>query len=489
MEVQMAREQEEEETSTILNDEDLMQIDSHRGNGDKKNNSRSATTSGGAARGVGKKRMSSRGGLRRGCGIGISVAIQGSIGSYSEKVAQYVFGKNRDINGIEMHPCSHFADVFLCLESGAVDFAIVPIENTLVGSFHAVYDGLRKYYRSVTIVREIGLHDSLCLLALPESDAAGINVIYSQQEILNQCPKFLEEKYPKAAQLTTSDSAVACEMLIRKELRNAAAVAPASVCDRWDLRLLDSGIEDDRNSVTRYLILCKNIEKGGEERKEEQEKRGEEEEDWDGEGDFIDYWINRQLRISKKGTCGMEEEEEEEEDEDEDQWGRREGGRKRRLSLQLQDDPINSSLEKSIDEIVAGEGSTGEDNGEGIVGLEGGGDCSTSLFKTSLGIGIKNCSGSLFRLIGTFSLRGINIFKVECRPTSRTSNLSSVSSSRNWEYFYYVDVAGHHERDPALQSALEMVREQSNNRVFVFGSYRCSYIVSGVLEGEGMDSS
>ncbi len=79
--------------------------------------------------------------------------------------------------------------------------------------------------------------------------------------------------------------------------------------------------------------------------------------------------------------------------------------------------------------------------------------------KTSLVLVLKNVAGSLHLALGSFANRGLNLTKLESRPSRRAA----------WEYVFYVDVEGHLQ-DPPLAEA---VRELAHHceQVRVLGSY------------------
>jgi chorismate mutase/prephenate dehydratase len=79
--------------------------------------------------------------------------------------------------------------------------------------------------------------------------------------------------------------------------------------------------------------------------------------------------------------------------------------------------------------------------------------------KTSVLLVTRDEPGILYRVLSAFAERGLNMTKIESRPSRR----------RPWEYVFFVDVDGH-ETDPAVAAALAAVREACES-VKVLGSY------------------
>jgi len=79
--------------------------------------------------------------------------------------------------------------------------------------------------------------------------------------------------------------------------------------------------------------------------------------------------------------------------------------------------------------------------------------------KTMLVMAVAHQPGSLYRALGAFAERDINITKLESRP----------SKNRPFEYVFYVDVAGHRD-DPDMRAALS---DLANHTTFlkVLGSF------------------
>lgn len=79
--------------------------------------------------------------------------------------------------------------------------------------------------------------------------------------------------------------------------------------------------------------------------------------------------------------------------------------------------------------------------------------------KTSLLFSIPHIPSSLYKTLKIFSETGINLTKIESRP----------SKGRPWEYFFFIDFEGHIE-DPAIENAISEMRK---NVIFMkfLGSY------------------
>jgi prephenate dehydratase len=85
-------------------------------------------------------------------------------------------------------------------------------------------------------------------------------------------------------------------------------------------------------------------------------------------------------------------------------------------------------------------------------------------FKTSIIFAGGNVTGFLFKALGCFSLRDINLSKIESRPVPKSP----------WQYYFYLDFGGKYD-DEVIVNALNNLREIANE-VKVLGSYKASKI-------------
>lgn len=93
-----------------------------------------------------------------------------------------------------------------------------------------------------------------------------------------------------------------------------------------------------------------------------------------------------------------------------------------------------------------------------IIG-RGGPEPPTGRDKTSLLLSIKDRVGALYDLLGVFKREGLNLTKIESRPTKKKA----------WEYVFFIDLAGH-AADAAVKRALSRLKDHCQV-VKVLGSY------------------
>jgi len=79
--------------------------------------------------------------------------------------------------------------------------------------------------------------------------------------------------------------------------------------------------------------------------------------------------------------------------------------------------------------------------------------------KTSLVVTLSDESGALLKALQPFATRGINLSKIESRP----------SRKKAWDYIFFIDLIGHYEDANVREAILEL--EQSCQFVKWLGSY------------------
>src|SRR4030043_198436 len=79
--------------------------------------------------------------------------------------------------------------------------------------------------------------------------------------------------------------------------------------------------------------------------------------------------------------------------------------------------------------------------------------------KTSLVFSFKNIPGALYACLGAFANRGVNLTKLESRP----------SKEKPWEYIFYVDFEGHIDDRVCPEALTEL--KQETDFIKILGSY------------------
>jgi prephenate dehydratase len=175
------------------------------------------------------------------------VSFQGERGAFSQVAVQQLLGPN-----VEVVPCQRFEEVFRTLAEGAVDAAVIPIENTLHGSVHENYDHLVNF--ELPIRAETNVRVSHSLIACPGVSFEQVRRVYSHPVALNQCTKFFHD-YPELERVPFYDTAGSVKMLMEQLPADAAAIASSVAADIYGATVLMTGIEDDPSNFTRFFLL------------------------------------------------------------------------------------------------------------------------------------------------------------------------------------------------------------------------------------------
>ncbi|MDP4038938.1 MAG: prephenate dehydratase [bacterium] len=176
------------------------------------------------------------------------ISIQGQKGSYHDIVCKYLFGKPAKI--LER---LNFKQVFDDIEKNKADYAIVAIENSLVGSINEVYDLLR--IKQHLIVGEHYEKVTLCLVSLPSANKKDITNVYSHPMALLQSESYLKRELPQADIHERHDTAESAVFVATQNDKTKAAIASRQAAKLYDLKILEEKIETDKDNYTRFIVL------------------------------------------------------------------------------------------------------------------------------------------------------------------------------------------------------------------------------------------
>ncbi len=175
----------------------------------------------------------------------IRVAYLGPQGTFSEQAVRRHFGQ-----AVQALPVPSIDEVFRSAESGAAQFAVVPAENSTDGVVGRTLDLLLT--TPLRICGEVDLRVRQNLLA-KRKGMKEIRRVYSHAQSLAQCNGWLNQNLPGVERAQVSSNAEAARRAAKE--KGAAAIAGEAAAALYGLRLLGSGIEDDPNNTTRFLVL------------------------------------------------------------------------------------------------------------------------------------------------------------------------------------------------------------------------------------------
>ena len=178
----------------------------------------------------------------------IRAAYQGERGAFSETAARRLLGAS--MTGV---PYQSFDAIFAAVRNGEADCCVAPIENSLAGSIHRNYDLVLE--SDLKIVGETNLRIVHHLIAPPDVEIGGLRRVYSHPVALAQCTRFFAAN-PALEPIAVHDTAGAARLVLERGRDDEAAIASADAASIYGGRVLASGIEDNPQNFTRFLLLA-----------------------------------------------------------------------------------------------------------------------------------------------------------------------------------------------------------------------------------------
>jgi prephenate dehydratase len=162
-------------------------------------------------------------------------------------------------DGGESVPFQSFPEAYEAVLSGALDAALLPIENSIEGSIGAVLD-LLVHRPGLRIRREVLLPVREMLLARAGTVLGDIRRVLSHPQPLGQCSRFLRERLPGAALEATRSTTEAAGKVAAGE-PGAAAICSRAAVERYGLAVLAEDIQDASETLTRFVLVAREDER------------------------------------------------------------------------------------------------------------------------------------------------------------------------------------------------------------------------------------
>jgi prephenate dehydratase len=176
----------------------------------------------------------------------------GPAGTFSEEAVRAAVPGE----GADLVPFPSIHEAVMAVHEGAVDRALVPIENSLEGGVNATLDALAADSRDVTIVGETVLAIRNCLIARDDLALEDIEAVISHPQPLGQCARFLHTELPQAAVRAATSTAEAVRQVAAAS-EPWAALGPRSAATLYGCRVLREGVEDEADNATRFVWLAR----------------------------------------------------------------------------------------------------------------------------------------------------------------------------------------------------------------------------------------
>ena len=180
----------------------------------------------------------------------MKIAIQGIEGAFHHLAAeQYFLG-----NALELVPCERFSDMPDTLLSGAVDYGVMAIENTIAGAILPNYALIDQY--KLDIIGECFLPINHQLMALYRTSIEEITAVYSHPMALLQCSNFFKQ-YPHIRLVEDTDTALVARRISQEKISGIAAIGAEIAADIYGLDILSKNIQTEKRNFTRFFIISK----------------------------------------------------------------------------------------------------------------------------------------------------------------------------------------------------------------------------------------
>lgn len=182
----------------------------------------------------------------------VSVAFLGDKGSYSYLASHRYFSRRAE--KIIESGCQSFAEIMQQVESGSVDYGMLPIENTSSGSINEVYDVLQ--HTNLSIVGEITQPIEHCLLTAVNTKLNKIKTIYAHGQPFTQCSNFLDKQNDIRIEYCES-TADAMAKVYELQDDTVAVIGSEEGGNLYQLHALEKSIANQTENHSRFILVSR----------------------------------------------------------------------------------------------------------------------------------------------------------------------------------------------------------------------------------------
>jgi prephenate dehydratase len=176
------------------------------------------------------------------------ISFQGVEGAYSHLAVQEFFPN------AEAVPCKTVELAIAAAESGDVDYAMIPIENSAAGRVADIHRLLPKSDLHINFEHFQKVEHKL--LIHPETEQAQIKKIISHEQALAQCSDKIQHLDYDI--LIGADTAGSAKYISEQKILDTAAIASSLAAKIYGLKTIDESFANSSNNITRFYVMSKN---------------------------------------------------------------------------------------------------------------------------------------------------------------------------------------------------------------------------------------
>jgi len=178
----------------------------------------------------------------------MKIAYQGIPGSYSESCAKKMYPDCETIS------CKTFDECFEKASQDNTVRSIIPESNKTTGNIGVEYL-IFKYRLNIYAEHFFPIRHNL--LGLNESNLNDIKDVYSHAQALSQSSNFIKKN--NLNENVRADTAGSAKYISDTNNKTKAAIASELSADIYNLKILKKDIQNEKNNVTRFLLMGKEI--------------------------------------------------------------------------------------------------------------------------------------------------------------------------------------------------------------------------------------
>lgn len=179
----------------------------------------------------------------------MKVGYFGPCGTFTHQAALEFFNEK------DIIPYDTIFHVLKAIESGELDYGVVPVENSTEGVVNATVDALI-FDLELYIQKILLLPIQQNLVVKENTDLSKLKAIYSHAHALAQCKHYLFEKYPNVPKIAAPSTAAAAKMVMESD-ECIASVSTAVAADVYNLKVAEAAIQDSKVNFTEFIVVSR----------------------------------------------------------------------------------------------------------------------------------------------------------------------------------------------------------------------------------------